>query len=85
MTVELSAEDIRILLDDLSAGLALLGARADLCLVGGAALAAGAATVLEVDIDAIQRTRAAWWRVTVKSSPIGRSGRSSACRAWANA
>ncbi|MBN1170579.1 MAG: hypothetical protein JXA67_00200 [Micromonosporaceae bacterium] len=39
MTVELGAEDIRAILDDLSAALAVRGARADLFLVGGAALA----------------------------------------------
>jgi hypothetical protein len=39
MSVELNAEDIRVLLDDLSAELAARGARADLFLVGGAALA----------------------------------------------
>lgn len=39
MSVELGAEDIRVILDDLSAELAVRDARADLFLVGGAALA----------------------------------------------
>ena len=54
MTAGLGREDIRSLLDDLSAELAARGARAELFLVGGAALAvAYDATRATRDLDAV--------------------------------
>ena len=54
MRAGLGRDDIRALLDDLSAELAALGARAELFLVGGAALAvAYDATRATRDLDAV--------------------------------
>jgi Nucleotidyltransferase of unknown function (DUF6036) len=54
MSAGLGREDIRALLDDLSAELAVRGARAELFLVGGAALAvAYDATRSTRDLDAV--------------------------------
>lgn len=54
MSAGLGREDIRVLLDDLSAELAARGARAELFLVGGAALAvAYDATTSTRDLDAV--------------------------------
>ena len=54
MSAGLGREDIRVLLDDLSAELAARGARAELFLVGGAALAvAYDATRSTRDLDAV--------------------------------
>jgi len=54
MSTGLGREDIRALLDDLSAELAARGARAELFLVGGAALAvAYDATRATRDLDAV--------------------------------
>ncbi len=54
MSTGLGREDIRALLDDLSAELAARGARAELLLVGGAALAvAYDATRATRDLDAV--------------------------------
>jgi hypothetical protein len=54
MSAGLGREDIRALLDDLSAELAARGARAELFLVGGAALAvAYDATRSTRDLDAV--------------------------------
>src|SRR5271154_7607327 len=54
MSTGLGREDIRVLLDDLSAELAARGARAELFLVGGAALAvAYDATRSTRDLDAV--------------------------------
>jgi len=79
MSAGLGREDIRALLDDLSAELAARGARAELFLVGGAALAvAYDATRSTRDLDAVF--------IPSESCPAGRDrsrGTRGACRGLA--